>query len=164
MRTDRLFALLLMIALGGCLTPAYLPSFRDIDTNEHGAFIRVNSMDGSKVQGELIAVKDSALVILSDQEGRCIGVPIKGIDRFVLRYARPRHYGWTIPLGIAISIFHGYYAVLTLPANLVTTIMVTVSGENAFRYTKRDISFDKMYMFARYPQGIPAGVEMSDIN
>jgi hypothetical protein len=163
MRTDRFIAILLAIALGGCFTPGYLPSFRDIDTNEHGAFIRTYNMDGEKVQGELIAVKDTELVILSDLEAKCVTVPTREIDRFVLRYARPRHYGWTIPLGIVFSVLHGYYAVLTLPANLVTTVLVTISGENAFRYTDRDISFDKMYMFARYPQGIPAGVELSEI-
>lgn len=95
---------------------------------------------------------------------RCITVAIKDIKRFTLRYAKPKHYGWTIPVYTLFCFTHGIAAIYTLPINLIVTITVTISGENAFQYKQRYITYEKLNMFARFPQGIQPHIDLAGIH
>ncbi len=103
-------------------------------------------------------------------------VPINDVKRFKLRYARPKHYGWTIPIGIILPLipftdpdgggrmpFHGFFALLSIPVNLIVTIAVTKAGENAFKYNDKNMTYDKLKMFARFPQGVPTNIDLASI-
>ncbi|MBL0238695.1 MAG: hypothetical protein IPQ02_19390 [Saprospiraceae bacterium] len=43
------------------------------------------------------------------------------------------------------------------------TVIVSVSGESAFKYSNKNICIDKLKMFARYPQGIPSDIDTASI-
>jgi hypothetical protein len=93
----------------------------------------------------------------------CVTVYIDEVKRFVLRYAKPKHYEWTIPLGIINPFIHGYYALITLPMHLIVTITESTLGENAFKYSDKNMTYGKLRMFARYPQGIPPEIDLTSI-
>jgi hypothetical protein len=51
----------------------------------------------------------------------------------------------------------------TAPINLIVTISITVSGETAFQYSDKNITYDILKMFARFPQGIPPNMDLASI-
>lgn len=159
----KIFIIILIVITNSCSTPAYLPSSDKIDVNEHGSYIELYQKNKIMLDGELIALDSNQIVILTGLDKNCAIVPMSEVKKFRLEYAKPKHYGWIIPLGIFLPLIHGYYSVLTLPAHLLVTIAVTVSGENAFTYSSKTMTFDELKMFARFPQGIPPGIELAGI-
>jgi hypothetical protein len=158
---------LLAIIAGSCSSPKYLPSVEEIDINQYGSHIRIyNNTDGI-VRGELVAIDTSKIVVLTEPDkvniSKCVIVPVNEVNRFKLQFARQKHYGWTIPLYGLATISHGYFSIFTAPANLLVTISVTGSGENSFTYSDKNMTFKQLKMFARFPQGIPPGVDIADI-
>ena len=152
-----------MFILGSCSSPIYLPSSEKININEHGSLIRINSQTKSFIEGELISIDSNNIIILSEKKNQCEIVSLKNVNRFKLRYAKPKHYGWTIPTTIILPVIHGVYSLLTFPVNLIVSISVTASGENAFTYNNKNITIDKLKMFARFPQGLPSNIDLASI-
>jgi hypothetical protein len=102
--------------------------------------------------------------VLTETEFKCINVPINEIKRFRLTYARSKHYAWLIPLGVVNVFMHGAFSIITIPFHLLVTGFVTYSGETDFTYTQKELSFQKLTQFARFPQGIPNHIHLSSIN
>jgi len=167
MKTKIGFLVLIILGITGCSSPKFLPSADTIDINHYGSHISVNYITGDKINGELIAINTEEMVVLtgSDEKNnkRCVSFPLTEIKSFRLAYASPKHYGWTIPTFTLFTIAHGWFLVLTAPINLITTIAVTTSGENAFVYSNKNMTYDKMKMFARFPQGLPPGIDLANI-
>ncbi|MFM8347985.1 MAG: hypothetical protein ACKOAR_08070, partial [Bacteroidota bacterium] len=61
------------------------------------------------------------ITVMIAESNRFVTIPVREVDHFKLRYARPKHYGWTIPLGILLPLMNGFYALFTLPIHLVVT-------------------------------------------
>ncbi len=101
--------------------------------------------------------------ILEEKTRKCETVLVSDIKHFELRYAKPKRYYWTIPICAAYPLIHGFYAALTIPIHLIVTTIVTATGEAAFKYRDEGITYENLRMFARFPQGIPPGVELADI-
>jgi hypothetical protein len=163
MKTKIILTGLLAIIISSCTSPRYLPSSDKIDVNQNGSYIKVVPKTTANIDGELIAIDSSNIVILSETTNKCMTVPLNDVKRFILRYAKPKHYGWTIPLGIVLPFIHGYYSVFTIPINNIVTISVTASGKNAFKYSEKNMTYDKLKMFARFPQGIPPNIDLASI-
>ena len=160
---------LLAIIMSSCTTPAYLPSSDRIDVNQSGSYIKVSRKSNENIEasafvkGELIAIDSNNMVVLSAKTNSCIAVPMNDVKRFELKYARGKHYGWTIPVFSLASIAHGLFGIFTIPVNLIVTTAVTLSGENAFIYKGKNITYDQLKMFARFPQGIPSNIDLESI-
>jgi hypothetical protein len=168
MKTKMLLLLFIVaMIVGSCTTPSYLPQYDRIETNQFGSYVEVYLHSGGFVYGELIAVDSNNIFILPESNTagtkKIATVQINNIQHFILRYARPKHYAWSIPVFSLASISHGAFALLTFPLNLITTISVTVGGENAYKYTQRKITYENMRMFARFPQGIPPDIDIAGI-
>ena len=166
MKTKLLFTgLFLAMIISSCMSPAYLPKSSKIDEGQYGSLINIRQKNGPSVQGELLAINGLQLIVLTEHKKtkKSVVVPVNQIDHFQLRYAQPRHYGWTIPLFTGLTIFHGWFLGFTAPLNLVGTIIVTVSGEDAFMYNEKQLSYTDLKMFARFPQGIPPNIEIESI-
>ena len=163
MKTKIILTGLIAIIISSCTSPRYLPSSDKIDVNQYGSYININRKTTSNVDGELIAIDSNKIVILLETTNKCMTVPINDVKRFKLQYAKPKHYGWTIPLGIVLPFIHGLYSVFTLPIHLIVTISVTSSGERAFQYSDKNMTYDKLRMFARFPQGIPPNIDLASI-
>ncbi len=152
------FPILFLILSGGCSAPGYIPEAELIDVNQYGSYIDIMTLRGKTFDGELIAVDDLEVTILAESgppDGTVLSIAIADIDVYHLHYAQPVGYAWTIPVFSLFTITHGWFLVLTFPANLITTIAVSAGGSTAFRYSDSDISLQDLKMFARFPQGIP---------
>lgn len=163
MKTNKGVFLILGFLLAGCSTPQYIPKASEIGTGTYGAGIRLFQSSGRVVSGELIAVDSSKIWFIADQSDRCDSVSMNHLDGFVLRYAKPDNgtYGWAIPLGLFLPVFHGLVASISIPVHALVTISVSASGEREFRFTDETLSFSKLNEYARFPQGIPKGIKPS---
>jgi hypothetical protein len=162
MKTNSAFIVLVIIVFCSCTSPGYLPSYSDIDINEHGSYIKIFRKSTSNIEGELIAIDNNTIYVLTEHE-KCITISVSDVNNFKLRYARQKHYGWTIPAFLIYPLIHGGYSLYTMPIHLIVTITATVGGENAFTYSDKNMSFDKLKMFARFPQGIPNHIDLASI-
>jgi hypothetical protein len=163
MKTKIILTGLLAIIISSCTSPRYLPSSDKIDVNQNGSYIKVIRKTTASIDGELIAIDSNKIIVLSETANKCITVPTNEVKRFTLRYAKPKHYGWTIPVYKLATIGHGIFSIITAPVNLIVTISVTASGENAFKYNDKNMTYDKLKMFARFPQGIPPNIDLASI-
>ena len=183
MKTNIIIAGVLLVAVINSCSPAkqlpdYLPNPDKIDVNQYGSYIQLLDTNGTTIKGELIAIDTNQIVVLKDSISlnETVRIPIKGVSSFELRYARHKNYGATIPLfslstvfpfpdpaAGGIMTFHGYYSAITLPINLIVTIAVTRSSATAFLYSNKEMTFEKLKMFARFPQGIPPNINIADI-
>ena len=154
---------LLAIIISSCTSPRYLPSSDKIDINQNGSYINIIPKTTANIDGELIAIDSNKIVVLSEATNKCMTVQINDVERFTLQYAKPKHYGWTIPVYTLATIGHGALLILTAPINFIVTILVTASGENAFQYSDKNMTYDKLKMFARFPQGIPPNIDLASI-
>ena len=156
--------LLSVAALNGCMTPRYVPKPQAIDTNQYGSLITIEGTSGGKIRGELIAADTSQLTVLASKgKAQWVAeVSVASIESFKLQYAYA-NYGWTVPLYALSTISHGWYLLLTLPANLIVTGVAITNGKKHFQYTEKTISYKNLAMFARFPQGIPPQVDRASI-
>ncbi len=173
---SKLFIIALMAILtGSCsvVTPSYLPTDKLIDVNEHGSYIKVTTISetGDKkgeqntqiIRGELIAIDTTSISVLTDKTKQFMVLPVSEIEKFTLQYARPKHYEPSLVLFPLITATHGYFALATLPINLLVTILVTSSGLHAYEYNNKNMTYEKLRMFARFPQGIPPNVDTASL-
>lgn len=165
MKTKIILILLISTILFSCVpyTPAYLPSSNQIDLSKYGSFIKLEYKDSLYYEGELIAIDNKNLIILTESEGKCESIPLKGLARFVLYSAVPKDYGVFVPLYSILTFSHGLFGIFTLPINLITTISVAIGGRNAYRYTDNNITVQELKMYARFPQGVPPNVKLDEI-
>ncbi|MBK7215266.1 MAG: hypothetical protein IPH88_18690 [Bacteroidales bacterium] len=163
MKTKILLLGLIAAMVSSCSTPKYLPSSGEIDVNQYGSYIKIVSLSGKDLNGELIAVDTSSIIVLSEMNDSCFTIPVRQVAQFKLRYAKPKHYAGTIPMGILLPLINGWFSVFTLPIHLIVTVSVTASGEAAFKYSNKNMTYDKLQMFARFPQGLPPNVDLESI-
>ncbi len=163
MKTKIVITGFLAFIISSCTSPRYLPSSDKIDVNQYGSYMNIIRKTTANIDGELIAIDSNKIIVLTESENKCISVPITDVERFKLRYAKPKHYGWTIPVYTLATIGHGSLLIFTAPINLIVTISVTASGESAFKYSDKNMTYDKLKMFARFPQGIPTNIDIASI-
>lgn len=163
MKTNIAFIGLLILFFSSCSSPKYLPSSSKIDVNEYGSYIKIINKTASNIDGELIAIYSNKIVVLSEETKKCITVSLNDVKHFKLRYAKPKHYGWSIPAFLVYPFIHGFYSIITIPIHLIVTISVTASGESAFKYSDKNMTHEKLKMFARFPQGIPSSIDIASI-
>lgn len=154
---------LLIIVFSSCTTTKNLPESNNIDINEYGSYINIKNNTKPNVEGELISIDTNNIIVLIKDNKKCIIIPVKEVKHFTLRYAKPKHYGWTIPTFGIYPLIHGFFSIFTIPIHVIVTTAVTLSGENSFKYSDRNMTYDKLKMFARFPQGIPPNIDIARI-
>lgn len=160
MKSAKIFLMVIfLMAVCGCASLPNLPEPKAVGLYERGAHIVLNEKSSGMKQGELIAVESGEIILLEQGKDSVSVVPQSAVKKFKVYNAKPRHYGWFILAGSALTGLHGWYLILTLPLNLLVTVPVTLGGENAFTFNNRNTTYEELRMYARFPQGIPAGVE-----
>lgn len=156
--------LLLMIVVSSCSAPKYVPESGEIPFSAYGSFIEVQQLTGPNIEGELIAVDSLTMFVLTGDDLRQLqNLPVQNIEKFKLTYAQPANHGWTIPVYTLSTATHGAWLIFTAPINAVVTSLVTARGANAFTYNEKAMSYEKLRMFARFPQGIPPNIDSTTI-
>ena len=157
---------MLMIVAGGCTAPKYLPKSGEIDISQYGSYIKVTRIQGTDVNGELLSVDTTSLIVLAGANEQKIVkiVPLTEVKDFSLQYAQSKQYWWTIVPYTVLCATHGWVAIITAPLNLIITFVVAISSQTDFRYNMDEISYVQLRMFARFPTGIPSNVILSGPN
>ncbi|MBK8981610.1 MAG: hypothetical protein IPM38_04635 [Ignavibacteria bacterium] len=168
MKTKLAATVIAALMLSSCsYSPDYLPESEEIDVNQYGSYISLYRNEKETIRGELIAVDSIKFIVLSKPEDSPVKtikiIPVKEVSKYYLKYADGVSYGGAIPLFTLASLVHGYMAVITLPINLLVTIAIASSGESAFTYGDEEIKITDLKMFARFPQGLPPGIEVRGI-
>lgn len=164
MRNKILFVLVLcVITITGCVNNAKLPQPTQIGSHPYGAIIELYYRSNEFLSGELIAVSDSNVIILSDSYKSCMEIPKEQISTYEIQFAQPKHYGLSMLLLPLSTISHGFFALVTFPINFVAATIITSTSEYKFTIRDKNLKYDQLSMYARFPQGIPDGVRLTDI-
>lgn len=181
MKTKAFGIFLVTVLLGSCTIPRYVPFTENLGTGTHGSYMTVWLKSGAKVAGELIAADSNNLVLLTSttkgQPTTLSTLPVISVDRFILQYARPINYAWGFLPAVGLPLipfpdpdnrqsmmfFHGFYSILTIPLNLTAVGIIYGWSLADFRYTNLTLSYFDLFRFARYPQGLPPGTDLSAI-
>jgi hypothetical protein len=159
--------LLLTVVIFSCKSPEYLPSMKDVGINSHGSYIQLYTKDYNYIDGELIAVDSNYFYILTKLKKtdslELDTISFLNINSISLQYAKTKNYGWCIPIALLLPGVHGYFFIFTAPLHLLVTIPVAISGSNAYKLRKNELTLENMKMFSRFPQGIPPGITMDMI-
>jgi hypothetical protein len=133
--------------------------------NERGAYIRLREKSDQKIKGELISADSKELRVLTGKapNKKMVVIPKHEVDRFKIKFAKPKSYWWAVPVFTAATAAHGVFLIFSAPANLIVTITTAVSSSSDVRFTDEDLSFGDLNMYARFPQGIPSQIDLSDI-
>ncbi len=160
--------LLFLALLSSCRSHYMMPDAAKAHENVYGSFIEIKMTRDAIVptaRGELIAVDDTVLYLLSEEEDEIYHLHLKRewITNFRLHHYRGKHpVAFNIFLGL-VPISHGVIAPLSLVTNIVT--MGIVNGRIKDRASSRmdEIGFEDLSRYARFPQGFPPGLEFSDL-
>jgi len=165
MKTNIILSVLLAILVSGCHYPNFLPPPEEVGVNPYGSYISIFLKHlVNNIEGELIAIDSSRIIVLDESSNRCITVPLTDIYNFKIHYARSNGYEASIPFFLALPFMHGFVAFLTIPMHLIVTIAVSIDARNEFVYRDKSMSIEDFRMFARFPQGVPAFVDLANIH
>jgi hypothetical protein len=110
---------------------------------------------GQTTSGELLAVDDLYLYVLTD--GRVRAIERRKVTQVSVElYASQAGQAglWTA-LGTVSTVSHGFFLVITAPVWLATGISVTAGAAATNDLEVRDDKLGPLYQFARFPQGLP---------
>lgn len=143
----------------------YLPRAEEAQTDVHGGWIELElrTADGHwLVVGELIALGPDSVWVLTPDGGTIVARA---------DVVRGRLGGWDsqsgdvsrlAALGAMSTISHGYYLALTMPLWIVVGSIASHSQSRAPLIDLPD-GWADLAPFARFPQGLPPGVELGSL-
>ena len=138
-------------------------SVEDVVRDGHGGWIVVTLRTGPQIAGELIAVDPGDIRVLTATGLVSIAKPAVATARL---WAWQTQYGYIALWGTAgtlSTLSHGFVLVLSAPVWILTTAITASveSGSSIVDYP--DAGWDKLSLWARFPQGLPAGVTARDL-
>lgn len=143
--------------------PNYLPNAASIGNNQFGANIKITQVSLQKLNGELIAIDSSLVIILDNETSQCVSIPINTIQGFKVQTAKPYNYKKAMIFFSLASLLHGWGLIVTLPVNLLTTGMIHTYSVEAYQLSNKDSKLSELKMYARFPQGIPQSISLDQI-
>jgi hypothetical protein len=161
----------LCLLLAGCATvdlPKNLPTAEKAMTLTNGGWVVVTMDDNGKRGGELIALEPDTMFIMDS--GSLLLIPrsrVTSAKIFLTDY--PLKSGGMAAItfgGMASSFSLGWGAVFALPLWLIVgSFNSNVVAEDADKgdFMSPPAKLSELTMYARFPQGLPAGVKRSEI-
>lgn len=166
------FVLMVSFVMSMISCSTKIPVVNDINTyhqNPYGAYIEVKVQgvqDILKFKGELISA-DAKKIILRTLDIPNVVRPFatKDIKSYKVYFTYEKHVG-TTPFFIINSLTtltHGYFLLITLPANLGVMALIENNKNNNFIFTSKEMSLNQLYKFARFPSGLPPGINLNNL-
>ena len=172
--------LLLTGLLLGCAVPSEIPTNylmepKSISAMPNGCWISINQSNdlttdiGSKISGELIAVQKDTFYIMSQTSLEV--VPAKKITAATLYLFKNQASKYILATGLGLvpniagAIAHGMSEFLAIGIPFAIVGIVNASIEvhaNELRFPKKN-NLDEFGKFARFPQGMPSGVDVKSL-
>ncbi len=169
-KTLTMFMLFFSLLVVNCATThaprGWLASASAIRTDTYGAWINVEydsvSKEKAQLGGELIAIsKDS--IYIANETFYIIALSSIKSARLVTYKSNAEVIGGLVLLGTLSTISHGWFLIFTAPMWIIGGSIA--SGVRSFEpivdYPKQELS--RFVPFARYPQGLPAGIDRNQI-
>jgi len=157
--------LVLVLALAACaINPD--PRTRPIELvarDGHGGWIVVTDRQGAEIAGELIAIDPGAVRVLGTTGLVSVARSDVASARLWAWDAEHGRVGVWGGLGTLSTISHGFFLVISAPIWLVTTAVTAAVATHAPIVSYPDDGWDKLAIWARFPQGMPAGVYAGDL-
>lgn len=152
----------LLLLLSSCAAiPDYLPHPEELGTNHYGAFIRLGLSNGSRLQGELLAVNDSSLYLMEYwPKDTVLYVPREQVLRYRLLYAEGDDYRLAYLGAVLLSASHGAFSVISLPVNILSVALVQQYRKWPYTLKNKNSRWAELRTYARFPMGWPAEVPL----
>ena len=161
----------LVLSLSACKSLNYLPKPEAFPYHVKGHIIEMELEESYTMKGEIIEVTEDAVWVLPFKlnEGKLTKIPRSAVydaDIYVaLTSNDPQAIStWAGLINFAV-LGHGYYGVLTLPTNLLITIpLARDAARGTYRMNyQRNVTWDYLHKFARFPQGLPPEIDRNEI-
>jgi hypothetical protein len=157
--------LVLVLALAACaINPD--PRTRPIELvarDGHGGWIVVTDRHGAEIDGELIAIDPGAVRVL----GATGLVSVARSDVASARlWAWDAEHGRVLVwggLGTLSTISHGFFLLISAPIWMLTTALTTGAATYTPVVDYPGDGWDKLAIWARFPQGMPPGTYAGDL-
>jgi hypothetical protein len=133
-----------------------------------GGWIEVNYGDPetgpATATGEFLGFRLHELYVLS--EAGVLAVPAQSVERARLRGYAPDKEGmvfWTV-VGSVSTVSHGFFLLASLPTWIACGSLATAgqSRSGLMDYRPEKAAIGDLAMYARFPAGIPEGLNLSD--
>jgi len=162
--------LLLALFFFSCATTqaprGWLASSDKTQTDVYGGWFEIKYSSASKVKaptvGELIAISEDSIFI-ADQTFHAIARNDIKSARLVIYKSNSEGMGGLVALGTVSTISNGFFLIFTAPMWIIGGSIAAGarSYEPIVDYPKKELS--SFMPFARYPQGLPLGIDRSQI-
>jgi len=164
------YFLIFLFFVSACKVPDYVPLPKDYKYNVKGSYVMIKTKDDKDIVGEIIVVNDKSISLLptSSQFRKIITIVKRDDLEFDILLCSSSDEpeaitAWASALTLT-SIGHGKFLVFSAPINIATGfgMAADVKSPYSVRYPK-GIDWRRLHKFARYPQGLPEGVDLSMI-
>ncbi|MDZ7337872.1 MAG: hypothetical protein ONB30_04975 [candidate division KSB1 bacterium] len=169
-KTHSIFGLFLSLLVVSCATThaprGWLASSSNMQTDVYGGWIEVEyysaSREKAQLTGELIAIGNDSIYIANETFHAIALSSIKSA-RLVTYKSNAEVMGVLVVLGTLSTIRNGYFLIFTAPMWIIGGCISSAvrSFEPIVDYPKQELS--RFVPFARYPQGLPAGIDRNQI-
>lgn len=162
-----------IIFVTSCSKKLPLVSEADVHYNsKYGAYIEVRlSKKSIRLAGELISANDQYIIVKTEERNSNLTSKIEKIQKeqilaYNIFYAsnnKEKIDTWSNILALS-TITHGFWLLITLPVNLITKFSVSNNKYKEFSYSNKEIPYESLYKFARFPQGLPDFITLENID
>jgi len=164
----RLIYLSLIISFAACKPAAYLSKPQDYKFDVHGSYLQVKAEEYKVITGEIIVVEDNSVTVLSVETNELITFNKHQLSSFEVLVSATSDdpagisgYGFVMGL---LSIGHGYYGIISYPINFLSAVAIGVDVASPYVMKYPDsVDWKRLSKFARFPMGLPEGVDINTI-
>ena len=176
MSNNRFIILFSVIYLlfSGCATvktpSGFLPGVKEVETATYGGWMVViytsaeESVTKIALGGELIAIQNDSVFLFSPETINIIPTDFIKQATLVFHKNNPGSFALWSGLGTLSTISHGAFLIFSAPLWIITGITATITEAN--RPNKLEYpgsSLQEINKFARFPPGIPDGLELKNL-
>lgn len=169
------FVILLVVMMFSCAPnrPDISPLYSDAHFSTLGSYMEVyyyiNRKQRSRINGELISVENNKIILRvidkinnskNNPKFELVSIPKTEIIRYNLVFAKENVGDFRSGASL-ITISHGFWMVFTLPINLITFYSIDRNSFYEFAYTQKNLKFSELKNYARFPQGLPADMDLN---
>jgi hypothetical protein len=182
LKTKKIVLFLVLVTLSGCaaerMADKHLPTVSQSVNFPYGGWVsaelkQTNDARPGLIEGEMIAFQDHRLYILGTEKMQII--PDTSVHRATLYMYKKQPWIFAILTAVGIlpnliaAIAYPEYAaqflvlgILPLVSGTVFTVTEATSGRNQMIFPDKN-SIEDFVKFSRFPQGIPAGVDIEQL-
>ncbi|MBK8081309.1 MAG: hypothetical protein IPK25_14130 [Saprospiraceae bacterium] len=166
-----LFSIIIGLCLLGCTNKLVAPLYTEMGIDPYGSTIKVKYYTSGKKQstlkGEILAIQNDSLFILTNRGQSVTFYAIEKISKhdiinyFVFYAKLNSNHGYAVSTALALT--HGIFLPMSLIVNAIGIASINVSQDQYYALSRKNLAFEQLYNFSRFPQGIPDGIDLQKI-